>query len=148
MGIALFEDSHWQNFSPISLTKAAFDIKVGARTLFEEHRAAPELLLSREYLAGVTGERHVQCKVNPSSIDSDTVFVNGLLHPGAIYPDRLLKVAHTFVITAGDRLLVARLERKGAEYLSDCVAAGKKIDVRKFSVEKSTRLKAEESQGL
>jgi UDP-N-acetylglucosamine diphosphorylase/glucosamine-1-phosphate N-acetyltransferase len=148
MGIALFEDSHWQNFSPISLTRATFDIKVGARTLFEEHRAAPEVLLAREYLAGVTGERHVQCKVNSSSIESDTVFVNGLLHPGAIHPDRLLKVAHTFAITAGDRLLVARLDRKGAEYLSDCVAAGKKIDVRKLNVEKSTRLKAEESQGL
>jgi UDP-N-acetylglucosamine diphosphorylase/glucosamine-1-phosphate N-acetyltransferase len=76
------------------------------------------------------------------------VFVNGLLHPGAIYPDRLLKVNHTFAITAGDRLLVARLDRKGAEYLSDSVAAGKKIDAKKLKVEKSTRLKAEESQGL
>ncbi|MGI0049777.1 MAG: putative sugar nucleotidyl transferase [Nitrososphaera sp.] len=148
MGIALFEDSHWQNFAPLSLTKATFDIKVGAKSFFEEHRVTPEVLLAREYLAGVTGERHVQCKVNPSSIDSDTVFVNGLLHPGAIYPDRLSKVSHTFAITAGDRLLVARLGRKGTEYLSDCVAAGKKIDFRKLGVEKSTRLRAEESMGL
>ena len=148
MGIALFEDSHWQNFSPISLTKATFDIKVGSRTLFEEHKVMPEVLVTREYLAGVTGERHVQCKVNPSSIDSDTIFVNGLLHPGAIYPDRLSKISHTFVITAGDRLLVARLDRKGIEYLSDCVAAGKKIDTKKINVEKSTKLKAEDSQGL
>jgi UDP-N-acetylglucosamine diphosphorylase/glucosamine-1-phosphate N-acetyltransferase len=148
MGIVLFEDSHWQNFSPLSLTKATFDIKVGARSFLEEHSAMPEVLLTREYLAAVTGERHVQCRVNPGSIDGDTVFVNGLLHPGAIYPDRLSKVSHTFAITAGDRLLVARLGRKGAEYLSDCVAAGKKIDVRKLEVEKSTRLRAEESQGL
>jgi UDP-N-acetylglucosamine diphosphorylase/glucosamine-1-phosphate N-acetyltransferase len=148
MGIALFEDSHWQNFSPLSLTKATFDIKVGARSLFEEHKMTPEVLLTREYLAGVTGERHPQCKVNPSSIDNDTVFVNGLLHPGAIYPERLSKIDHTFAITAGDRLLVARLGRKAAEHLSDCVAAGKKIDIRKLSVEKSTKLKAEESQGL
>jgi UDP-N-acetylglucosamine diphosphorylase / glucose-1-phosphate thymidylyltransferase / UDP-N-acetylgalactosamine diphosphorylase / glucosamine-1-phosphate N-acetyltransferase / galactosamine-1-phosphate N-acetyltransferase len=148
MGIALFEDSHWQNFSPLSLTKATFDIKIGCKSLFEEHMMAPEVLLTREYLAGVTGERHAQCKVNPSSIDGDTVFVNGLLHPGAIYPDRLAKVRHTFAITAGDRLLVARLDRKGSKYLSDCVAAGKKIDVRKLDVEKSTKLRAEESQGL
>lgn len=148
MGIALFEDSHWQNFAPISLTKATFDIKVGSMTLFEEHRAMPEVLLTREYLAGVTGERHVHCRVNPSSIDNDTVFVNGLLHPEAIHPDRLLKVTHSFVITSGDRLLVARLDGKGAEYLSGRVAAGKKIDVRKFSAEKSTKLKAQESQGL
>jgi UDP-N-acetylglucosamine diphosphorylase / glucose-1-phosphate thymidylyltransferase / UDP-N-acetylgalactosamine diphosphorylase / glucosamine-1-phosphate N-acetyltransferase / galactosamine-1-phosphate N-acetyltransferase len=148
MGIALFEDSYWQNFAPLSLTKATFDIKVGSRSFFEEHRVVPEVLLAREYLAGVTGERHVQCSVNPSSIDSDTVYVNGLLHPGAIYPDRLSKVSHTFAITAGDRLLVARLGRKGTEYLSDCIAAGKKIDVRKLGVEKSTKLKAEESLGL
>lgn len=148
MGIALFEDSQWQNFAPISLTKAIFDIKVGSRTIFEEHRAMPEVLLTREYLAAVTGERHVQCRVNPGSIDNDTVFVNGLLHPGAIHPDRLLKVSHTFAITAGDRLLVARLDKKCTEYLYDRVAAGKKIDVTKFSVEKSTKLKEEESQGL
>lgn len=148
MGIALFEDVHWQNFAPIALTKATFDIKVGARSFFEEHRMMPEVLLTREYLAGVTAERHTPCKVNPSSIDSDTVFVNGLLHPGAIYPERLSKVSRTFAITAGDRLLVARLGKKGIEYLSDCVAAGKKIDVRKLNVEKSTRLGAEESQGL
>lgn len=148
MGIALFEDSHWQNFAPISLTKATFDIKVGAKSFFEEHRAAPEVLLAREYLAGVTGERHPECRVNPSSIDSDTVFVNGLLHPGAIYADRLEQVSHTFAITYGERIVAARLDRKGIEYLSDCVAAGKKIDIKKIRVEKSTRLKAEESQGL
>ena len=148
MGIALFEDSHWQNFTPISLTKATFDIKVGARSFLEEHRAMSEVLLARESLANVTGERHVQCKINPSSIDNDTVFVNGLLHPGAISPDRLTRVSHTFAITAGDRLLVARLDRKGIEYLSDCVTAGKKIEVRKFNVEKSTKLNREESQGL
>jgi UDP-N-acetylglucosamine diphosphorylase/glucosamine-1-phosphate N-acetyltransferase len=148
MGIALFEDSQWQNFAPISLTKAIFDIKVGSKTIFEEHRAMPEVLLTREYLTAVTGERHIQCRVNPSSIDNDTVFVNGLLHPGAIYPDRLLKVTHTFAITAGNRLLVARLDKKGTEYLYDRVAAGKKIDVTKFSVEKSTKLKEVESQGL
>lgn len=108
----------------------------------------PKELHAREYLADITGERHPHCKVNPNFIDNDTVFVNGLLHPGAIYPDRLLKVRHTFAITVGDRLVVARLDRKGTEYLSDRVAAGKWIDIRKFNVEKSTKLKAEESQGL
>jgi len=148
MGIALFEDSHWQNFAPISLTKAAFDIKVGAQSFFEEHKTMPETLLAREYLAGVTKERHPECVVNPSSIDSDTIFVNALLHPGAIYSDRLQQVSHTFAITFGDRIVAARLDRKGIEYLSDCAAAGKRIDTKKLNVEKSTKLKPEESQGL
>lgn len=148
MGITLFEDSHWQNFAPLSLTKATFDIKIGSKSFFEEHRVAPETLLVREYLAGVTGERHPECTVNPSSIEGDAVFVNGLLHPGAIYADRLQQVSHTFAITSGDRLVAARLDRKGIEYLSECVAAGKKIDVKRLRVEKSTKLNAEESQGL
>src|SRR5947208_15623317 len=44
MGIALFEDMHWLNFFPISLTRASFDIKVGARSFFEEHQVVPEVL--------------------------------------------------------------------------------------------------------
>jgi hypothetical protein len=150
MSITLFEDSHWQNFDPISLTKATFDIKVGAKSFLEEHHLAPETLLTREYLACVTAERHPNCKVNPSFIDSDTLFVNGLLHPAAVYADRLLKINHTFAITAdsSNRLLVARLDSKGIEYLQGCVAAGKKIDVKKLKVEKSTKLEDQDTQGL
>lgn len=155
MSIALFEDSHWQNFEPISLTKATFDIKAGAKSFFEEHQLAPEILLTREYLACITAERHPNCKVNPSSISSDTVFVNGLLHPGAISPDRLFNINHTFAITAttttttsSRRLLVARLDSKDIEYLQDCVTAGTRIDVKKLRVEKLTNLEDQDTQGI
>jgi UDP-N-acetylglucosamine diphosphorylase / glucose-1-phosphate thymidylyltransferase / UDP-N-acetylgalactosamine diphosphorylase / glucosamine-1-phosphate N-acetyltransferase / galactosamine-1-phosphate N-acetyltransferase len=150
MSIALFEDSHWQNFAPLSLTKATFDIKVGAKSFFEEHLIVPETLLTREYLASVTAERHARCKVNPTSIDSDTVFVNGLLHPAAIHLDRLLKISHTFAITTNSksRLLIARLDSKDIEYLQDCVAAGKTINAKKLQVEKSTKLEDHETEGI
>ncbi|MDQ5831356.1 MAG: hypothetical protein M3269_03730 [Thermoproteota archaeon] len=150
MSIALFEDSHWQNFEPISLTKATFDIKVGAKSFFEEHKLTPEILLTREYLACVTAERHPNCKVNPSSISSDTVFVNGLMHPGAISPDRLFNINHTFAITtnSSSRLLLARLNDKDIEYLKDCVTAGKSIDVKKLKVEKLTNLEDQDTQGI
>jgi len=147
MGIALFEDANWQNFSPISHTKAAFDIKIGAKSYFEEHSEIPEVLLTREYLAGVTAERHAECNVNPSSIDSDTVFVNGLLHPGVIDPHLLSKGSHTFAITVGGRLIAARLSKKTIEYLSERVTSGKKIDVRKIGAEKVKELRTE-AQGL
>jgi UDP-N-acetylglucosamine diphosphorylase/glucosamine-1-phosphate N-acetyltransferase len=151
MSIALFEDSRWQNFEPISLTKATFDIKVGAKSFFEEHKLTPEILLTREYLACVTAERHPNCKVNPSSISSDTVFVNGLMHPGAISPDRLFNINHTFAITTNStnrRLLLARLNDKDIEYLQDCVTAGKSIDVKKLKVEKLTNLEDQDTQGI
>jgi UDP-N-acetylglucosamine diphosphorylase/glucosamine-1-phosphate N-acetyltransferase len=150
MSIALFEDSLWQNFEPISLTKATFDIKVGAKSFFEEHKLTPEILLTREYLACVTAERHPNCKVNPSSISSDTVFVNGLMHPGAIFPDRLFNINHTFAITTSRsrRLLLARLDDKDIEYLQDSVTAGKSIDVKKLKVEKLTNLEDQDTQGI
>ena len=150
MSLALFEDSYWQNFEPISLTKATFDIKIGAKTFFEEHQLTPEVLLTREYLASITSERHPNCTVNPTTLGSDTVFVNGLLHPGAIYLDHLFRINHTFAITADSnrRLLVARLDSKGTEYLQDCVTAGKRIDVKKLNVEKLTNLEDQHTEGI
>jgi UDP-N-acetylglucosamine diphosphorylase/glucosamine-1-phosphate N-acetyltransferase len=150
MSLALFEDSYWQNFEPISLTKATFDIKVGAKTFFEEHQLSPEVLLTREYLASITSERHPDCTVNPTSLGGDTVFVNGLLHPGALYPDRLFNINHTFAITADNnrRLLVARLDSNGMEYLQDCVTMGKRIDVKKLNVEKLTDLEDQLTEGI
>ena len=150
MSLCLFEDSCWHNLEPISLTKATFDIKVGAKTFFEEHRLIPEALLTREYLASITTERHPNCTVNPTSLGSDTVFVNGLVHPGAIYPDRLFDINHTFAITADSsrRLLVARLDSNGIEYLQNCVMAGKRIDVKKLNVEKLTDLEDQHTEGI
>jgi UDP-N-acetylglucosamine diphosphorylase/glucosamine-1-phosphate N-acetyltransferase len=150
MSLALFEDLYWQNFEPVSLTKATFDIKVGAKSFFEEHQLSPEVLLTREYLASVTSERHPNCTVNPTSLGSDTVFVNGLLHPGALYPDRLFNISHTFAITADNnrRLLVARLDSKGIEYLQDCVTTGRRIDVKKLNVEKLTDLEDHQTEGI
>ncbi|HEX2014616.1 MAG TPA: putative sugar nucleotidyl transferase [Nitrososphaera sp.] len=147
-GIALFEDSHWQSFSPITLTRAVFDVKVGARSFFEEYRQVPEILLTREYVAAVTHERHGQCRINPDSVDEDTVFVNGLLHPNSIDIDRLLGINHTFAIMSGNRLLVARLVKKGIEYLKDCVFLDKKIDSKKLYVDKDTQLGMQDAQGL
>jgi UDP-N-acetylglucosamine diphosphorylase/glucosamine-1-phosphate N-acetyltransferase len=150
MSISLFEDSYWQNFDPLSLTKATFDIKVGAKSFFEEHQQTPEILLTREYLASVTAERHPNCNVNPSSLGSDTIFVNGLVHPRAIYTDRLLNIDHTFAVTAdsGSRLLVARLNKKDIEYLMNCVTAGRKIDAKRLNVKKIKDLELQHNQGV
>lgn len=146
--VALFEDAQWQNFAPLTLTRATFDLKVGARTYFEEYSEPPETLITREYLAHVTHERHTQCSVNPSVIDKDTIFVNGLVHPGALQLDRLAGISHTFAITAAGRLVVARLSGKGIEYLIDCAAKGKRIETKKLDVGKSTELGMQDAHGL
>ncbi len=133
---------------PITLTKPTFEIKVGASSFIEEYKRMPEILLTREYLAGITAERHPQCSINPTSIDSDTVFVNGLLHPNAIDIHRMQEISHTFAITAGNRLVVASLGKKDIEYLQECVAAGKNLNSKKLNVEKSTQLEVQGTEGL
>ncbi len=140
MPVALFEDHHWKNLSPLTLTRATFDVKVGARTVFEEYEHAGTLLqslLTRKHLENVTKERH-GCEVNPGSHDGDTVFVNGLVHPSALDIDRLEKISHTFAITSGTRLLVARLSRKDADYVSKCARAGTVVNAKKLDVDKAT----------
>jgi UDP-N-acetylglucosamine diphosphorylase/glucosamine-1-phosphate N-acetyltransferase len=148
VSVALFEDSHWQNFFPITLTKPTFDVKVGAKSFFEEYSPSPDFLLAREFLAATTQERHPGSKVNPSSVDADTVYVNGLLHPGAVYLDRLANISHTFAITSAGRLLVCRAGKRGGEYVANCVESGTRINLRKLDIEKTTDLGIDDSQGL
>src|SRR5579884_1091433 len=107
MNIAVFEDTQWQNFLPLTLTKATFDIKVGIKSFYEEYRQQiPDVLLTREYLAKVTSERHVESKVNPTSIDADTIFINGLLNPKAINLEKLQMTSNKFAIISYDGRLV------------------------------------------
>jgi len=140
MPVTLFEDHHWKNFAPLTLTRATFNVKIGARTILEEYEHAgrrPVSLLARKHLEEITKERH-GCEVNTGSHDGDTIFVNGLVHPSALDIDRLEKITHTFAITSGNRLVVARLSRKDAEYLSKCVRAGAAVNVKKLNVDKAT----------
>ena len=145
MQLALFEDHHWRNLLPMALTRATFDVKVGARTYYEECVHAgkePAVLLVRDYLEKITAERHGHA-ANPSSIDSDTIFINGLVHPATIDFARLKGITHTFAITHRGRLVVARLAKKAAEHLTKSVRAGRPIDLKKLDAEKSTELKGE-----
>jgi UDP-N-acetylglucosamine diphosphorylase/glucosamine-1-phosphate N-acetyltransferase len=141
--LALFEDHHWRNLLPMALTRATFDVKVGARTYLEEYAHAgkePAALLVRGYLEKITAERH-DIAANPSSIDADMIFVNGLVHPAAIDFARLGGITHTFAITHNGRLLVARLAKKAAENLAKTVRAGRPIDLKRLGADKSTELK-------
>lgn len=146
--IAIFEDANWQNLAPITLTRSTFEVKVGAKSYFEEYPSPPEYLLTREYLAATTRARHAQCLVNPHSVDGDTIFVNGLLHPGAANLDKLSGISHTFAITSGDRVLACRPRKKGGEYICGCVELGKRINPKKLDAEKSTNLNALDTPGL
>ena len=80
MTLCPFEDAHVGHLAPLVLTRAVYDLRVGARTLLEAQTAAfsPDrvALHARRAVAGVTAEEHPGLDVNAAP-SGPTVFVNG-----------------------------------------------------------------------
>ncbi len=80
MTLCLFEDDRVGSLAPLTLTRAAFDLRVGARTLFERavatfpaERLTPH---TRAALAGMTAGEHPDAEVGATP-GGGTLFVNG-----------------------------------------------------------------------
>ncbi len=80
MTLCPFEDARVGHLFPLALTRAAFDLRVGARTLLENAVSvfAPDRLVlhTRAALAGVTAEEHPGASVREAPAGG-TLFVNG-----------------------------------------------------------------------
>lgn len=137
MNIALFEDQFVPNFYPFTLTKPIFDLKLGAMSVFEEYQARlsnsnnhrntehfeTKDLFVRDYLAQITKERHPKNNVNPASIDSDIVLINGLVRPSDFDALDIGKRSGTFIIKAGQRILAARLSKNGFQHFASWICS-------------------------
>jgi len=80
MWICLFEDEHVSGLRPLVESRAAYDLRLGGRTIAETVRDvfAPDALClhARPLVAGVTARRH-ESPVNAMPDGSDVLFVNG-----------------------------------------------------------------------
>lgn len=80
MYLCLFEDDTVRHLSPLVLTRAVYDLRLGIRTLLEtthEALGGPALLLhTRAAVAGVTAQEH-DALVNRIPEGLDVLFVNG-----------------------------------------------------------------------
>ena len=141
--IALFEDHFWGNFIPLSHTRPLFDLNIGSKTFFEQYELPPNCLLVRDYLAEITEENHPNCCVNPSVIDSDTLFLNALIDPRVVDIEKLASIGHTFSISVAGRLIAAKLSTFDREYLRANSERGIKVNPNKFAVEKSKSIDAQ-----
>ncbi|WP_420456717.1 putative sugar nucleotidyl transferase [Rubrivirga sp.] len=89
MTLCLFEDDRVGSLAPLTLTRAAYDLRVGARTLLEAAVATfpPGRLIlhTRAALAGMTAEEHPEADIRLAP-DEGTLFVNGrwLVRPGDV----------------------------------------------------------------
>ncbi|MDX1418684.1 MAG: putative sugar nucleotidyl transferase [Rubricoccaceae bacterium] len=83
MPLCVFEDDAVRHLAPLTLTRAAFDLRVGAVTLLGRLRdafetsAGPLVLHTRPRLAAVTAQEHPDALVNTLPESGGVLFVNG-----------------------------------------------------------------------
>jgi len=112
MLLVLFED-RVNFFNPLSITRPIFDLNFGNMSIIEGWRrnlsTVGTCAIIRDYLVESTKRRHKDLEINPSRIDTTTLFVNSLLLPTGNLLPRLLKKNQHFVLTDKGRLVAARL---------------------------------------
>ena len=96
MQICLFEDKHVSGLRPLVESRAAYDLRLGGRTILETLRDifAPDALClhARPLVAGVTA-RHHESPVNALPDGGDVLFVNGrFVADGGQAQDQLQRV--------------------------------------------------------
>lgn len=148
MSLALFEDTNSQTFSAITLTKPSFDVKIGATTHFERCKKKPDFLITREFLQDVTKEKHPNCKVNPSSTEIDTLFVNGFSNLEILDIEKMMRLNHSFIMVAKERVLAAKLPKKDSEVFIGSIVSGRQLRIKRFNVDKSYHMRADERDKL
>ena len=81
MHLCLFEDPHVAGLRPLVETRAAYDLRLGGRTVWETTRDAfgPSglVLHARPLVAEVTRQAHPSATVNTLPDGADVLFVNG-----------------------------------------------------------------------
>jgi len=134
MSIVLFEDTSWKQFVPLSFTRSLFDLKIGSLTTFEYFKLKTAKLLTRKYLENITKQRHPNCNVNNFEYDSTDIFVNSLFFPQASFFKKMTK-RKNFLVSYGDKILLARLEKPDYQYLYESVVNYKCIEDSKLTAE-------------
>jgi len=85
MKVVLFEDEATYNFDPLTLTRGAFDLRLGVFSFSDRARrvlrASKDSVhyLARDYIAAHIRARDGKTANQPDKIDEEALFVNGLL---------------------------------------------------------------------
>jgi len=114
--ILIFENDLTLNFHPITLTRPAFDLTLGTKTLLDavldEIKPEHYSLLVSEHLSSITAKRHPNINVNPQKVEGDVVFINSLLRLDIQELNKLLKKDSHFVAFSNDDLVMAKVSSK------------------------------------
>lgn len=147
MHLCLFEDADVSDLRPLVYTRAAYDLRVGMRTLLQrtcdllDH--PPLMLHARPSVASVTGEAH-DALVNRVPEGLDVLFVNGrlLLQEGDVLSAIQEATAHTDAgrcFLQGDTVVAAWVPGAGADRVEgDALTADTFADLPTEPVEGAT----------
>lgn len=118
MKIVVFEDGAYENLLPMTYMRASFELRIGSKTFLENivERLKPEktILLARDYLRGVLGERYPWARVDEEVLD-EILVVNGLLYLGDMEYralEGLLVKENDKALFLGERLVAVKLSEK------------------------------------
>ncbi|MEM3437814.1 MAG: putative sugar nucleotidyl transferase [Nitrososphaerales archaeon] len=116
MHLLIFEDDLTLNFHPITLTRPAFDLILGTKTLLDaildELKPEHYSLLVSEYLSPITSRRHPNVDVNPEKVEGDVVFINSFLRLDTQELKKLLMKNNRFVAFSNNNLAIAKVSSK------------------------------------
>ncbi|MFQ6134323.1 MAG: putative sugar nucleotidyl transferase [Nitrososphaerales archaeon] len=145
MQYIIFDGEITSNFTPLTLTRPAFDLTLGTKTLLQN---LTERLNLKEYtlkvqphLTEITRQRHKR-NVNPSQAEEEAVFINGLITLGERV-EKLLRQKENFTAFSGDQLALAKLSRKDADEFLQGTASPQslKANLKRLELPESTLIR-------
>ena len=130
MHLCLFEDATVSHLRPLVDTRAAFDLRLGARTLLETACDAVQpdglILHTRPLVADVTAQAHPEALMRTLPDGADVLFWNAraVAHPGPVLDElrfRLATDAAGFTLLHGDTLVAAFVPDAAATLPDGCL---------------------------
>jgi len=143
--VCIFEDSHYPQLYPLTLTRPVFDLKCGIFSLKEKllhsFSSHPVVLLCRESLSRLVREQNPDTTVNTVRAES-CLFINGRLLAGAGLK-QTLSVSSETVFFSEEQIVAAFLRKENVKAFSDFLRgdAARLPDVAKRHLSKSTLIR-------
>ncbi len=111
--LVLWEDKHWVNLYPLTLSHPTFELRVGILRVMEKWQLYLEeeeiIVRTRDYLWPVLKERYPW--MHDNLVASEYWVINGRALPDPLLLETLFNLAPNTAIYEGDHLVAARLRR-------------------------------------
>jgi UDP-N-acetylglucosamine diphosphorylase/glucosamine-1-phosphate N-acetyltransferase len=113
VSLIVFEDELVENFYPLTLTRASFELLLGTGTLLESllqrFKTSSISVFSRNYLEPVIKKRIRKQNVSRFDADEDMLLVNGFVDSSSIDFGKLARREGRFIAFSGGNIVLARL---------------------------------------